>query len=360
LSYRLDKPLLFDLNIELLNDCTWSCRGCHVNKSSQLPLNDEQGQKLVQLVKEFDYRGYELNFLNITPTDFMSASNTLEVLQNPYVKKLIHSFDYWFLTSTFLADDDSYQKEIQNLINADYKNTNLYFYVVMHTLKANDEKYKKSVVDKKNSYISKLKTNSSRQFVLYNWFDFPNPEIEALHRNYVATSDWYRQNFNANQDYVMSFARRKNLKSYKDEFVRSIDWLNDVIAADVPRDIEIELENRMSKIGETSYTAYDFLNRRYSYRNGEFFFVPFLVACIVNFDEMLKVPIKEWTVDEFERCEQDLVVSQYKSVTKKKACANCIHQAKCIERQIIHTLDALDYDGCIAPVRQYQEQFKNW
>ncbi|MDR3607762.1 MAG: hypothetical protein P4M08_10320 [Oligoflexia bacterium] len=356
----MDKPLLLDLNLELLNDCKWQCGGCHVATKGQDGFSGGDLARLNALADEFKSRGYRLNFLNITPTDFMVARNTLDILRDPGLRALIHKFDFWYLTSTFLAEPDEHQEEIIDVINRDYADTSLYFYVVMNPMKVLDEKYMQRIVEKKNRFISRLKTRSLRQFVIFNWYEYPDPRVMNAHRDYVNTSKWYRDHFSANQDYVMSFARKPEMRKYKDDFIKSIDWLNEVIATYVPQDNDLEQTSRLEALGEDSYTAYDFLNRRYTYRNGEFYYVPFLVACLVNFDEGLKVPLREWSVDEFERCEQELIVSQFNRLPEKPRCRDCGHVGKCVERQILHTLDVIGYDGCIAPLQQYQDQYKKW
>jgi hypothetical protein len=358
--------LLLDLNIELLKGCKFSCRGCAVEKESQEGWKSpEDARRIVEMVREFKSRGYKLNFLNITPTDYMSAENTLEVLADPSVIELAHLFKSWFLQTTLLEPLNDHQKEIAKVINSEYKGTRLSHYLIFNPNKIDDQQYMEGMVTRKNRLLSLYpEVDCHRQFALYNWFEF-SPKVEAAHQSYVERTEWFRKHFNANHDYNLSFARKPDLQSVRAEFAKGIGWLNELISkrvvldSDMDRDdINFFMPDRLEQNSYFSTEAYDFLNRRYTYRNGEFYWVPFLIACLVNFDDGLRIPIQDWTVNEFERCEQDLITQQYAQLPRQ--CEGCQHIGKCAERQILQTLNLLKHDGCIAPVIQYEGQYKEW
>lgn len=94
----MDKPVQFELVLDILEGCRWSCSGCTVK---------ELGAGAADLSNALEFIGqlppnYILNHLELGPTDVTVAKNARSVLSSPIFRELAGLFETVFLTASLL------------------------------------------------------------------------------------------------------------------------------------------------------------------------------------------------------------------------------------------------------------------
>lgn len=103
--YVKAEDLAFNVSLEILAGCGYSCQDCAIDKSATtdlVPVEDEI--ELVELVEDFKARGYRLHELTIGPTDIISSSTGIAVLDSPVVRRLARHYDSLTVSLAMLFD----------------------------------------------------------------------------------------------------------------------------------------------------------------------------------------------------------------------------------------------------------------
>lgn len=101
----------FNLNLEVLKGCGFSCTGCTIEKNlAPLDISDEDVKDLLSLLEELKQNDFRMLELKIGPTDLTSADNGFAVLEHPAIRKIA---DYYRVITVNMAMlNDNYLVEI--------------------------------------------------------------------------------------------------------------------------------------------------------------------------------------------------------------------------------------------------------
>lgn len=89
-----------ELTLDLFRGCGHSCAGCMIDKSLGGDVDDLPA--LLALVREMTAVGYKAFDLAMGPTDYMSATNTQEVMTHPTFRTMAELFDHLTFNAAFL------------------------------------------------------------------------------------------------------------------------------------------------------------------------------------------------------------------------------------------------------------------
>jgi hypothetical protein len=105
----------FTLALEVLYGCSFNCNGCQANtKPKRLP-TEREFEHMFELLTGIGNK-YQLQEIELAPTDFMTSNNRQEVVQNPGIQKLFTIFDNVELNSTLLYPHrDTYKQMAEDI-----------------------------------------------------------------------------------------------------------------------------------------------------------------------------------------------------------------------------------------------------
>lgn len=100
-----DKDLAFNLTLEVLEGCGYSCQDCAIDKTGLTTITSvESESNLILLVDDFLARGFRLHELTIGPTDIISSSSGIATLETTLVKELAKRYDSLTVSLALLFD----------------------------------------------------------------------------------------------------------------------------------------------------------------------------------------------------------------------------------------------------------------
>jgi hypothetical protein len=331
----------FNLNFEFLNGCQFKCKGCHVNKEGSQTLTNDTYFQLKKIMESFSQSNYYKPFIAfIAPTDFLSATNTIEVLSDPKVIDILNYFKRISLQTTYL--DIRKAKEISKILKKNYKNLELEINIIIEPQNIENEKYLSILKQNQDEVISLMKWPTKvRSFGIMNVFDYDTTKISELLKDYDYMHKRVKHLFETTIDFNFSLGR-KDEKLDSQEFKKSAERIkklfNDSIVSNEKANY---LRFSFGRLNDS------LIERQYNWKNGEFYYSPLLYERYVSFVNGLKMPIKEYDVNEFEKFEEQVLMSQYKNVGNKTECGDCHLLGSCVDRGILHLMDIHGIKDCL-------------
>ncbi len=336
-TYKPDASMDFNLALDVLYGCKWSCDGCHVSKEGQSDKELFAGddKKIISLLDDFIANGFNPKILILNATDIFTASNTIAIMETENFRRILKRFERLGFNSTFLQPADDVLAAI-NTLSADKE---IEFKIVVEARQFMNDKYLTRVRD---GVLKAQKAIKCTKFVIhpqFNLFDYRETKFEEILRDYQMLNDRAFDFFGQGIDYVLSFSRSEEVS--REHILEMITWIKDMFNEHVNQD-------NAAIIHFDAAHLQDFGEKIYTYRNGNFYYAPKIHDEYVAFDEEMIIPVNEWTAEEFIRHENDLIVSQYANL-HNKPCINCHYAPTCTSRGIPFFMDFMDTTECIMP-----------
>ena len=329
-----------NINFEVLNGCKWACRGCHVNREIQQGIGGEYTEKFVNLLNDFEQNKYKPFIAFIAPTDFLVANNTVEFLNDDATVEILNKFHRLSLQTTYLDVDSPRVDAIVDVLNARYKNMELEINIVIEPAQILNEKYLDVLAHNKASLERRLTSfNHIRTFGIFNVFDYSATKIAETLQNYDLLHHKIQHLFDTTIDYNFSLGRKDDLPG--EEFEKTVLSISELFDDAISGEKVKFLRFSFGKLTDS------LIEKQYNYRMGEFFASPLLYERFVSFREELKIPINKWTASEFEQWEHNLQLTQYSNVGDKDECGSCHYLGSCIDRGVLHLMDAYGIKRCV-------------
>ena len=331
----------FNLNFEFLNGCQFSCKGCHVNKTGSASMDDKSYRQLKKIMESFnENNSYKPFIAFIAPTDFLSATNTAQVLSDPRVIEILNHFKRISLQTTYL--DVSRAELVSEILKKHYSNMELEINVIIEPEKIENEKYL-TVLKKNQDYVIEKMNWSTpvRSFGIMNVYDYNTSKIADLLKDYDYLHKKVQHLFETTIDFNFSLGRKdENLTKHEFESsaMRIKKMFNDSVVSDEKAQY---LRFSFGRLNDS------LVERQYNWKNGEFYYSPLLYERYVSFISGLKIPIEEFTAEEFERYEEQIQLSQYKNVDNKTECGDCPLLGSCVDRGILQLMDIHGIKDCL-------------
>lgn len=337
------------LSLEILKGCQFNCKGCHVNKDGGSPITAEQ---IMQLGHWLDSMQHSANYLPtlvfIAPTDFLTASNTLQILQNPELIAFLGRFRRLSLQTTYL--DISRIQEIASVLRKNYSHMELELNFVIEPEHLENDKYLQRIITNRNKVYEALQWRRPvLSFCILNVYEYDRikkSNVRKILHDYKALHDKIKALFGTTIDFNFSMTRN-SWWSNKDveEAVRSVSRI-----FDEGLDSEFAASLRFS-FGSLQDSR---IEKHYNWHAGNIYLSPMIYERIASFHPLLQIPmaqLSDFSVEVTEAFEDASLLRQYNSASTKADCSECEFLGSCIERGVITFMDMYEIDRCIIAKR---------
>lgn len=330
----------FNLSFELLSGCQFSCKGCHVNKNAEAPFTDEMYFRLKRLMESVSEDSYKPFIAFINPTDFLSADNTVTALSDKRVVEILRHFKRLSFQTTYLNIERAV--EIGKVLREHYSDMELEINILIEPDKIENIKYLNTLQRNQNIVHDVLDwPRPIRRFGIMNVFDYDSTRIAELLKDYDHMHKCVEHLFETTIDFNFSLGRKDNDLS-NEEFLSAANRIKNLFnTAMVSQNKGDYLRFSFGRISDS------LVERQYNWKGGDLYFSPLLYERYVSFTEPLKIETPECTVQELEKFEEEVVLSQYMNVGDKEECSDCPLLGSCVDRGILHLMDIYDVKECL-------------
>lgn len=329
------------LNLELLRGCQFSCKGCHVDKYGAQPLTDEWAQRLRTWLDSAQAGGYLPTVVFISPTDVLKSDNTLEILSDPRVIEIVSRFKRLSIQSTCL--DISEAPQIGQLLRQHFSHMELEVNVLMEPEHVETEKYLQTVRSNREALYAEFDWPTPiRSFCIMNVYEYEQVKkknIAALLVDYERMHHRVQELFDTTIDFNFSMSRKVNVNPQ--EVAVAIQRVTNMFDTGVTR-----FNNQFIRFSFGKLTDC-LIEKHYNFLNGQFYVSPLLYDRYAAFVDQLRVPFKNYTIEETEAFEQELELDQYLNSANKTSCSGCRYQGMCISRNILKVMDLYGIKDCV-------------
>lgn len=327
-----------NINFEILNGCKFKCRGCHVEKNAQSPIDTKEFNNLSMLLRDFGNSLYLPFIAFVGPTDFLSADNFISSFTRPEVISLFHNFKRLSLQTTYL--DISKAKEIAAILSEHYSDMEIEINIVVDPARIMEDGYLKIIESNKATFLSYLGLKDVRSFGIMNVYDYDDTKIPELLRDYDFMHNRVKHLFETTIDYNFSMGRSKDLSN--EEFLELTFRIKNLFNSSIVSDDKAEyLRFSFGKLTDS------LIERQYNYRNGKLYYSPLLYERFVTFKDEFEVPLLENKASEIEEFEMKVQLQQYEKATGMDECESCAFLGSCIDRGILFMMDTYKTKKCL-------------
>lgn len=333
------------LSLEWLKGCQFGCKGCHVNKEGVAAISSSQADDLSRWL---DSMQGEANYLPtlvfVAPTDFLSASNTVEILQDPTTRNILTRFKRLSLQTTYL--DITKIHEIKEVLHQHYTHMELELNFVVEPEHIENEKYLKKIIENRRQVYEILDWPMPvLSFCILNVYEYDRikkSNVKKILHDYRILHDKIKDLFGTTIDFNFSMLRNGWWSNQDvEEAVRSISNIFDEgVASEFGQSLRFSFGNL-----EDSR-----IEKHYNWHDGHLYISPMVYERIVSFHDMLKIPMEnkeDFSVSTTEAFENSLLLNQYHGSDDKPDCRNCQYLGSCIERNILTFMDMYKIKNCI-------------
>jgi hypothetical protein len=333
------------LNLELLQGCQFSCKGCFVDKHGAKDMTDAQAVNLISWVRGMQLDGnYLPTVVFISPTDFLSAQNTVDVLNDRAVHMVIRRFKRLSLQTTCL--DLSRAAEIAEVLRRRYGHMELEINFLMEPEHVETEKYLTTIRDNRDKLFEILDWSTPvKSFCIMNVYEYERVKkdnIQSLLKDYSQMHERIRHLFDTTIDFNFSMSRKTNVA--KTEVKDAIIRVTKMFDRSVNQDTNQFIRFSFGKLTDC------LIEKHYNWLNGEFFVSPLLYDRYAAFVPELKIPFEkeqDYTVAFTEAFEEKLQLDQYENAHNKTECSGCRYLGSCTDRNILKVMDIYGVKDCI-------------
>lgn len=330
----------FNLSFELLNGCQFSCKGCHVNKEGAEPFSDDHHKQLVSIMESFSTSLYKPFIAFIQPTDFLVASNTVQVLSDPRVVEVLRYFKRLSFQTTYLNIGNI--EAVAKVLKEHYSDLELEINIIIEPDKITNDKYLSVLQENQDKVHEILNWDIPvRKFGIMNVYDYDTTRVAELLRNYDILHRKVQHLFETTIDFNFSLGRKDGSLTHE-EFEAAAMRIKNMFNESVVS--EEKAQYLRFSFGRLSDSL---IERQYNWKNGEFYYSPLLYERYVSFIPDLMIPIENFTAEEFEQYEEDILLNQYLNVADKTECGDCPILGSCVDRGILHLMDIHGIKDCL-------------
>lgn len=329
--------LTFNMSLDILNGCAYSCVDCSVDKQYPIPtVPEEDTKQLIELAKTIkeDYDAEMFEF-TVGPTDLIKSEIGLSALDHPLVTGLLEHFDSIVITLSMLSDDGlvALAKKLDEI--APGKKLRIGIPVTIKN--AYNQKY----LDMLRKRIKLLKDNMHKCefYRIYTTVVMTGDSLERFNEEVVdymsrlklgvwQTPEWLFGHSRARFDDIITHQRFIN--DYK-EFTRKM-------AGMVDSDFYIGV------------VPYPMDGVEVTYRDGKLYYLPYLVEKFHWWHDDLEIP-KPWDVDSVLGMKDTIITDNMIDEEHSSDCDGCCHQTNCDMGDVKTIMRMLGVKKCLPDVR---------
>ncbi|MDR3607743.1 MAG: hypothetical protein P4M08_10225 [Oligoflexia bacterium] len=322
----------FNLFIEVLNQCRWSCPGCHVDKkNSERGFLDGDARRLIALSEEFRGQGHALQRFFVGPTDFLTAENWDLIAESETFRELASLYSTLAVYSTLLGDDEVLDRRLTQLnrIHPAIK-------LVIPIMPAD--------VLQRPEYLRRLRRSVNRVKSGFGIHDF-QMVFNVLPRegeDFRKVSETFMHEFGVKPEYNLSFARSADLKRDRAELVRQLDH------------IYRQLDFHIDRDGSQDESVEDWFVKCAVYREGELYSMPLLLDPFVNYHPAFRYS-QDWSYAGLQKFESERILRAYAACDAMEECGPCPYLGLCSHLGVLDLMSEMGERRCIAPRSHFQD-----
>ncbi len=340
---------LYDFTLEILRGCKNKCYGCHVAREEQDGFADGDVARLKRLFDDSVNKGFKLVNLAIGPTDFMSATNTVEMLETS--QPLMDMFETIFLQSTFMYPDEELKKW-GKILNKKLKGRSLKLGFPLDPRHWDKDKYLTTIISKIDVMLAEMPdVTYKKTYVLVNLKNYANIADNPLSTMLLKAVDSRGVPMNlalligAGRLDLSDINNRLQLKAA----LTQLKDLHEIADSSVTAALNLsQCYTERSDISGVNDISPD-QDHDVTYRGGELFSTCFMGENITVFEPEFKFPKinGEWTADSLLQGYNDHMVAQLTNMPD--GCSACEYVEGCIQKRILLMMSVLKTKNCIAP-----------
>lgn len=293
---------------------------------------------------------YEGNYLPtivfVAPTDFLTASNTVDVLTDKYTKEILIRFRRLSLQTTYLNLDNA--EKIIEVLRENYSHMELELNFVIEPAQLDNIAYLKKIRAAQQKFYRMLEWQMPvLSFCILNVYEYDSIKrgnAKRILRDYEKLHDRIKDIFGCTIDFNFSMLRNNW-------------WSNEDVEKAIKSISNIFDEGIASEFGQSLRFSFGNLDdsrieKHYNWHNGDIYTSPMVYERIASFHESLRVPLNisrgiQSYVERTESFEERQLVRQYESSKDKPDCKDCAYLGPCVDRGIITFMDMYGIKNCI-------------
>lgn len=344
MSYLVRRNSIGNLALEVLIGCDFNCTGCSVNTSGVVPFNDEDLKSLSNIVQEVRDNDWEMSWMEIAPTDIMSAVNRKEVLENPTIREMVSGFKSIVFNSSFLSPKPESYVELAKDLEAFMPGLNAEFLVPVELKHYRNVGY----FEKLRNHIAWLEEHLETVSIgsvtaIVNMTEEMIDKGVASHQVLHETRHIKLHEHNDTTTFVFHYGRRDlREKENRAEFLRTIKKQNDLFAKHFNQGYEFKIDEQGIIVGADYHLAY---------RNGELYMAPFINSPIALFHDDFKFD-KPWSLQSIVDRDVETYLDSLGKAMSSPDCQGCKWIKKCAMRGVHRMMDLLETDECLSVLSQ--------
>jgi hypothetical protein len=334
----------FNLGLEILKGCGYSCAGCTVDKNvAAFDIPEDDARELLSLLTDLKTNDWRLLELKIGPTDIVSAENGFEALRHPVVREIISHFKVVTLNAAMLHDHKLVElAEILDEV-APGKHINIGTPFTLHNLA--NEKFM-GIMKKRLAYFKGLlkKAQFTRLYATVNIesgnLDQFTDEAFSLLRNY---------DFGAGIHKVVEFP-----------FVNARQGFDNLLHAEVfKRDVK-----RFSDFVKTKVNTHEFVplipkandGYEYTYRTGKLYSTIVMVENVTLYNERFELA-RPWTGQALMADREETYINNLIRYSEHPECGDCCFLDNCSRCDIPRLMDETSSQECLFGMKNRYDLF---
>lgn len=326
----------FNLTLELLKGCGYSCADCAIDKSATSDLivgGDEQA--LVRLVKEMRGSGYRLHELTVGPTDIVSATNGTSILRSNLFLELLEQYDSLTLSAALLFDRGL--AELGQYLNS-ILGKKKFRLIVPCTLKnAGNEKFMGMIRDR----IALIRDNMPD--TTFKMVYLTINVVNSSARNFHLDTNKIAQDADLGIPKLVEYAFPHSRRGFNNLLTRE-EFLRDFRA----------FTDGMKSCKDTHYNRYLIPTVSDSveaiYHDGELYRIPVLMEKFPIFANQFMYQ-RPWHAEQIIEREEEGYYSRLIKYAETQPCADCCFLDNCSRGSTQQVMEFLSIDGCMLDMK---------
>ena len=328
----------FNLGLEVLKGCGYSCAGCTVAKNfAPFDMSEEDTDNIISLLEDLKSKGFRLLELKLGPTDISSADNGFQVLMHPNFRKIAQYFKV--LTINMAMLHDRHLEELAEILDElmPGKYINVGTPITMKNIL--NEKYVDMLKDRLGRFQRMMK---KAQFTrLYATVNIDAKGLEEFTDESFRTLRF--MDFGSGIHQVIEFP-----------FVAARQGFDNLIAAgQFKRDLLVFCDFVKARANTAEFvplipSAKD--GYEYTYRGGSLYSTIVLIENLTLFKDSFKLA-KPWTAENVIADRQEAYYRNLEKYSTHPECGDCCYLDRCSRTDIQRLMEETGSTTCLMDMR---------
>jgi hypothetical protein len=342
--FTLDKPVArahdfrIRFNLEFLRGCTFECPGCYVNRKNNF--NDKDLEIVKNARWEFEKDGFVFDEIILGPTDFFSALNTEDLIENQRFGDLFSQGTVLTLLSTLQSDEQVINSRI------DLVNKHLPEGIEIEILiPFNYRRLLKGDSHYIESLSTKIKLLERLNFDVEYALQLNIQEFdESSHFDLKKISDLVWREFKTITEFNPSFMRLAK----KERVIDIISNWNEMLSSSLS-DLKTSEDNLTFTMANKNHAGFNELT--FNYSDGYFYSCPFIYENVFDKSQHFKIipsaPHGHYLLSDFMAHRNISNQNQLEYLKQTENCHSCSHAISCVSKQVVDYMLDKKITSCI-------------